>query len=93
MQTHAPEKAEELGEAYSKLTERCLAEVLVCQQSTAAKAYIAALVKTAAGLSLEGINTIDASRLKSLAGQQQDPCKKPKSKQNTSQISIICISS
>ena len=66
-----PEKAEDLSTVHASLTERCLAEVLVCQQSTAAKAYITALVKTAAGLNLDTVETRDACRLKCLAGKSE----------------------
>ena len=68
LQTQTPQTTEDLSSAHAALTERCLAEVLVCQQSTAAKSYIAALLKTAAGLNLENVSTVDAGRLKCLAG-------------------------
>lgn len=68
MQTQTSETAESLGSPYIFLIERCLVEVLLCYESKAAKAYTAALVKTAAGLSLAGISQADAATLKALSG-------------------------
>ena len=67
-QTQAPQNAAPAEEAYAALTERCLVEVLLCHQSSAAKAYIAALVRTAEGLRLSSTNQNVVS-LKALAGE------------------------
>ena len=68
LQTQIPENLDPACAGYAELAESCLAEVLLCSQSTAAKTYIAALVKTAAGLNLESASQEDVLRIRALAG-------------------------
>lgn len=70
LQNQMSERSEDLSQAHASLVESCLAEVLLCQQSIAAKAYIAALLKTANGFKYEGLGAADTNRLKSLAGNR-----------------------
>ena len=65
--------ADEGDRDHSSLAACCLAEVLACPKTPAAKPYLAALVRLAAGLPLKAASPEAIKALRLLAGESLSP--------------------